>query len=180
MSTQENSRTSLFLMELIICILFFALASAVCLRLFSSAYLLAEKNSNLNHALIWSQNFSESFYGCEGRILQMQDQFPDAFLTMADNETDGSLVLFFDNEWNQVDNSMDVASYEAVIVVRKDVASDVYSDVNTYGVELEGNAMTGQIAILDLRGQNVTFSDLPSDDKMIIYTSSVDTYIGTD
>lgn len=180
MSTQENSRTSLFLMELIICIMFFALASAVCLRLFSSAYLLAEKDSNLNHALIWSQNFSESFYGCNGRIIQMSNQYHDAFVTISDNETDGSIVLFFDDEWNQVDNSLEVASYEAVIVIRKTTAKEAYSDVNNYGVDLQGNAMTGKIAILDLRGQTDTYSDLPSDDKMIIYTSSVDQYIGID
>ena len=180
MSTQENSRTSLFLMELIICIMFFALASAVCLRLFSSAHLLAERDSNLNNALIWSQDLSESFYGCKGRLLQMHNQFPDAFLTTSDNETDGSIVLFFDEDWNQLSNSLEVASYEAVIVISKTTAKEAYSDVNTYGVDLQGNAMIGKIAILDLRGQTDTFSDLPSDDKMIIYTSSVDTYIGID
>ncbi|MBQ6415183.1 MAG: hypothetical protein IJJ65_02920, partial [Butyrivibrio sp.] len=68
MNTQENSRTSLFLMELIIVILFFALASAICLRLFAGAHLMAENDRNLNHALIWSQNLSESFYGSKGRI----------------------------------------------------------------------------------------------------------------
>ena len=180
MNSQENSRTSLFLMELIIVILFFALASAVCLRLFSGAYLLAEKDRNLNHALIWSQNFSESFYGCNGRILQMHNQYPDAFVSVSDNETDGSIVLFFDEDWNQIDNSLEVASYEAVIVIKKDTAENVYSDVNKYGVELAGNAMTGRIAILDLRGQADTYLDFPTDDKLIIYTSDIDAYIGED
>lgn len=180
MNSQENSRTSLFLMELIIVILFFAIASAVCLRLFSGAYLLAEKDRNLNHALIWSQNYSECFYGCKGRILQMHNQYPDAFVSVSDNETDGSIVLFFDNDWNQIDNSLEVAAYEAVIVIKKDTAENVYKDVNKYGVKYTGNAMTGRIAVLDLRGQTDTYLDLPSDDKLIIYTSNIDTYIGED
>ena len=178
MSTQENSRTSLFLMELIICILFFALASAICLRLFVGAHVLAEKDENLNHALIWSQNLSESFYGCKGRILQMHNQFPNAFVTMSDNETDGSIVLFFDEDWNRIDSSLEVASYEAFIVIQKDTAKNVYSDVYKYGTEFEGDAMVGKIAVLDLRGQSNTFTSLPEDDKLIIYTSSVDAYIG--
>ncbi|MBQ3796326.1 MAG: hypothetical protein II842_08570 [Butyrivibrio sp.] len=180
MNTQENSRTSLFLMELIIVILFFALASAICLRLFAGAHLMAENDRNLNHALIWSQNLSESFYGSKGRIHQMLNQYPDAFISLSDNETDGSIVLFFDEEWKQVDNSLDIASYEAVIVVKKDTAESVYADVNKYGVELEGNAMVGKIAILDLRGQTDTFLEVPENDNLIIYTSSVDTYIGED
>ena len=75
MSTQNNSRTSLFLMELIIVILFFAIASAICLRLFVGAHLLSEKDKDLSHALVWAQNLSEGFYGCEGRILQMKNLF---------------------------------------------------------------------------------------------------------
>ena len=178
MNTQDNSRTSLFLMELIIVIMFFALASAICLRLFVGAHLLAERDKNLNNAIIWSQNLSESFYGCNGRIHQMLNLYPNAFIALNDNETEGSIVLFFDKDWKQIDNSLEVASYEAVIVVKKDTAQNVYSDVNKYGVELKGNAMTGKIAIIDLRGQNNTFSDTPEDESIIIYSSKVDTYIG--
>ena len=177
MNTQDNSRTSLFLMELIIVIMFFALASAICLRLFVGAHLLAERDKNLNNAIIWSQNLSESFY-CNGRIHQMLNLYPNAFIALNDNETEGSIVLFFDKDWKQIDNSLEVASYEAVIVVKKDTAQNVYSDVNKYGVELKGNAMTGKIAIIDLRGQNNTFSDTPEDESIIIYSSKVDTYIG--
>ena len=177
MSTQENSRTSLFLMELIIVILFFALASAICLRLFVGAHLLAESDRNLNHALVWSQNFSECFYGCKGRILQMRNQYPNAFVSLADNETDGSIVVFFDENWNQVDNELEVASYEAVIVIKKATAEEVYSDVNTYGVKLLGDAIVGKIAILDLRGQTDTYTDTPENDSIIIYSSNIDMYI---
>ncbi len=180
MSTQENSRTSLFLMELIIVILFFALASAICLRLFAGAHLLAEKDKNLDHALIWSQNFSESFYGCHGRLNQMINHYPNGYLTLGENENEGSIVLFFNDDWEQIDNSLEVAAYEALIVIEKDTAENIYADANKYGVKLLGNAMAGKIAVLDLRGQTDTFTDLPKDDKLIIYTSSIDTYIGED
>ena len=180
MSTQENSRTSLFLMELIIVILFFAIASAVCLRLFVSAHLLSEKDKDLSHALVWAQDLSESFYGFGGRILQMKALYEDAYIALDESETDGSLILFFDEDWNEVDNSLAIASYEAVIEVKKDLAENVYSDVNEYGVALTGNAITGKITIIDLRGGEDTYTSAPDNKDIIIYESSIDTYIGND
>ena len=178
MSTQENSRTSLFLMELIIVILFFAIASAICLRLFVGAHLLSEKDKNLSHALVWAQDLSESFYGCEGRILHMKNLYKEAYLAMEDNETDGSLVLFFDDNWKEIDNSLSDASFEAVVEVKKDLAENVYRDVNEYDVALIGNAITGKITVIDLRGATDTYISAPSNRDIIIFENSVDTYIG--
>ncbi len=178
MSTQENSRTSLFLMELIIVILFFAIASAVCLRLFVGAHLLSEKDKDLSHALVWAQDLSESFYGCDGRILHMKSLYEDAYIAMEDSETDGSLMLFFDDDWKEVDNSLAIASYEAVIEVKKDLADNVYSDVNEYGITLAGNAITGKITVIDLRGATDTYTSAPENKDIIIYESAIDTYIG--
>ena len=178
MSTQENSRTSLFLMELIIAILFFAIASAICLRLFVGAHLLSEKDKNLNHALVWAQDLSESFYGCEGRILQMKNLYGDAYLSMVESDTDGSLVLFFDDNWKEIDNSLSDASFEAVIEVKKDLAENVYRDANEYNVTLIGNAITGKISVIDLRGATDTYISAPENKDIIIYESNVDTYIG--
>ncbi len=178
MSTQENSRTSLFLMELIIVILFFAIASAVCLRLFVDAHLLSEKDKDLSHALVWAQDLSESFYGCNGRILQMKNLYSEAYIAMADNETDGALILFFDDNWKEVDNSLSVASFEAVIDVKKAPAESVYSDVNEYGISLKGNAITGKITVIDLRGASNTYTSAPDNKDIIIYENAIDTYIG--
>ncbi len=177
MSTQENSRTSLFLMELIIVILFFAIASAICLRLFVGAHLLSEKDKNLSHALVWSQNLSESFYGCRGRIFDIKELYEYAYISMKDNDTDGSLVLFFNDSWEAVDNSLAIASYEAVLEVKKESAENVYRDVNEYGVALEGDALTGKITIIDLRGDEETYTKAPEDEDIIIYTGNIDVYL---
>ena len=178
MSTQNNSRTSLFLMELIIVILFFAIASAICLRLFVGAHLLSEKDKDLSHALVWAQNLSEGFYGCEGRILQMKNLYSNAYIAMEDNESDGALILFFDENWEEVDNSLAVASYEALINIKKEPAESVYSDVNEYGISLVGNSITGKITLIDLRGGENTYTTVPDNKDIIIYTGSIDTYIG--
>ena len=52
MKRTSNSRSSLFLIELIIAILFFSLVSAVCLRAFARSHILTENARDLNAALM--------------------------------------------------------------------------------------------------------------------------------
>ena len=46
-------------MEMIIAILFFSLASAVCIQLFARSHLLSTQTVNQNHAVVQAQNLAE-------------------------------------------------------------------------------------------------------------------------
>ena len=59
----KSSKTSLFLMELIIAILFFSISSAVCIQLFVKAHLLDLKTQEENLSLMTCQNFNELYLG---------------------------------------------------------------------------------------------------------------------
>ena len=59
----KSSKSSLFLMELIIAILFFSLASAVCIQLFVKSHTLGKTTTDENKSLLMCQNFSEIFLG---------------------------------------------------------------------------------------------------------------------
>ena len=62
----NHTKTGLFLMEMILCLLFLGLACAICLRLFASAYLLREEARTNNHVeeiLITSCELLESWDG---------------------------------------------------------------------------------------------------------------------
>ena len=54
-------RSSLFLLELIIAILFFSLTSAVCVQIFVRAHLISRQTQELNTALEKVSGFSEVF-----------------------------------------------------------------------------------------------------------------------
>ena len=150
----------------------------MCLRLFSGAYLLAEKDKNLDNALLWSQNLSEGFYGCKGDINELGKLFSDSVVTVSDKETDGTIVLFFDENWAQINSSIeDEAAFEALMVIEKEKAKDVYSDVEKYKIPLKGNAITGKIAIIDLSTTSYIFSDIPGNENLIIYQNNVDVYL---
>lgn len=91
----KHSRSSLFLMEMIIAILFFSLASAVCIHLFAKSHLLSTQTVNRNHAVIQAQNLAESYLSLEGDIAAIQDLF---FPSEQIDET--TLRLAFDSSWN--------------------------------------------------------------------------------
>lgn len=178
MDQRSNSKTSLFLMELIIAIAFFALASAVCVRLFVSAHLLAEKNTNLNNSVLWCQNLAESFYGCKGNIKDIALLYPQGIATFSDNEDEGSLVLSFDENWELTSKDLVGSAYEAIIVIKKEDAKDVYSDVTEYNTALIGKAYVAEVAVIDLRKQSDIYVDIPDDKNLIINEILIDYYIG--
>ncbi|WP_071176549.1 hypothetical protein [Butyrivibrio hungatei] len=171
LNKQTNSKTSLFLMELIIAIFFFSLASAVCVRLFFSAHILAEKTVNLNNAVTWSQNMSEAFYGQNGDIKKIAELYPTAFVSH------NTLMLFFDKNWEIVSDDVTKASYEVLLTTQKNSARLVYADVSEYKGKISGNAMTGHIAVIDIRNTEEVFSEIPDDPDIIIIDNKVDVYL---
>lgn len=92
----RHSRSSLFLMEMIIAILFFSLASAVCIQLFAKSHTLSVKTVNQNHAVIQAQNLAESYLAYEGNMEELAPLFEQCSLDTANN----TLTLFFDAQWN--------------------------------------------------------------------------------
>lgn len=81
----KHSKASLFLMELIIALLFFALSSTVCIRLFVNAHSLSQQTVDQNFALNYAQNMAEAFTGCDGDI-----QALESILTSGRLSVDGS------------------------------------------------------------------------------------------
>lgn len=104
----KHSHSALFLMELIISILFFSLASTVCIQLFAKAHLLSEKSANENNAVIKSQNLAESFLATNGNLSQMAEIF-------SGSANDDTLELFYNKDWDIC--SENDAYFKAVLTV---------------------------------------------------------------
>ena len=101
MNTNTSSRSGLFLMELIISILFFSLASAVCVKLFVSSHTISKDSVELNHSLEWCQNVAEAFYGSNGDSEEMAGLFSNCLLN-ASSSTANELYLLFDKDFNPI------------------------------------------------------------------------------
>lgn len=96
----KHSKSSLFLMEVIIALLIFSLASTVCIRLFVKSHTLSTETKNLNYAITQSQNLAEAFVGFAGDMKQLQALFEnsqlsdnDRLLTISDGDYSSTLLL---------------------------------------------------------------------------------------
>lgn len=104
----NKSKTSLFLMELIIVILFFSIASAVCVQLFIKAHEIDTATDKSSHANVIIQNLSECYYGTDADLNSINSVYTGS------KHLDCSIYLTYDQDWNCTDNSSEV-SYIAVL-----------------------------------------------------------------
>ena len=87
MQTKNSSKSGIFLMELILSILFFSIAAAVCVKLFVTSHQLSDQSVNLNHAVAMAESIAEAFYGCNGNAGELESLFPDARMDQIDEQT---------------------------------------------------------------------------------------------
>ena len=97
MKNRALSGSGMFLIELLIGLLIFAIASAICLRIFVAANHISTGSVELNHAVVAAQNSAECFKSTGG------DMPETAGLLGGDlSEGDTALTLYFDADWNKV------------------------------------------------------------------------------
>lgn len=90
----KHSKSSLFLMELILALLFFSLASTVCIRLFVKSHTISTNTQDLNYAVTQSQNLAESFIGFDGDMQAMKSLFETSKLN-----ADNSLLTVYEGDY---------------------------------------------------------------------------------
>lgn len=123
----NNARkTGLFLMELIIAILFFSLAAAICIQLFVKSHMISEHSIALNHSILLAQNTAEIFYAADGDLTAM------AFLLgcgessgiagTADSDSATTLTLLYTDKFNRLDpdQAATAAAYQQTISLSAD------------------------------------------------------------
>ncbi len=85
----RNSRASLFLMELMISILFFAISGAVCIQLFVKAHTINELTEDKSKATLIAQDICEYYHYTDGDKAEMLSYYWDF------EESDDSILLYF-------------------------------------------------------------------------------------
>ena len=79
MGSHNNTRSSLFLIELIIALLFFSLGSAVCVQAFAKAHALTVQARDLSFASSACSSAASVVKYTDGSLEQMRAYFPEAF-----------------------------------------------------------------------------------------------------
>lgn len=130
----NSSKTSLFLMELIIAIFFFSLAGAVCIQLFVRSHVISNSSVELNYGVLWAQNVAEAFCGCNGNIGQMAALLEDS--VTRDDGGMQTLILFFDEDFHSVNaKEQTVNPDSAAYRLKADIVKE--SDLLTCSITVE-------------------------------------------
>ena len=92
MSTRNSSKSSLFLIELIIAILFFSIGSAVCVRAFVKAHSLSTDAKDLSFASAQVSSMASVLKYTDRSYASIREHFPDAAKSGDD------FLVFYDEE----------------------------------------------------------------------------------
>jgi hypothetical protein len=86
-----NSRSALFLTEMIIAILIFALSMGICGSVFARSFAAASESTNLNNAVFQAESAAEAFHALPS---------PEALAEALGGASDGGVVtVLFDAGW---------------------------------------------------------------------------------
>lgn len=123
MEKRKKSKSRIFLAELMIDVLFFTIAAAICLTIFAKAYTMSRESREKNQALIAAQQGAESFKagGEEGLVKALG----------AVQEADGSYAVYYDAKWNPATAPEEAYYILRVSVVREEGMATAEVSVNS-------------------------------------------------
>ena len=93
----KNSKSSLFLIETIIAVLFFSICSAICVEIFAKAYTVSCDTQSLNGAVNLCTSTAELFYGYNGDLSKVQNTVDPRRMSTYQN---GILTFYYDEKFN--------------------------------------------------------------------------------
>ena len=106
----SGSKSGLFLLEMTLVVFFFALTSAVYVRVFASAQRIGRESKTLTEATLIAQNLAEAWYAAGGELTETAERF-----ALCDAE-DELLTLYYDSTWKALPaDRLAAASYLAYI-----------------------------------------------------------------
>lgn len=124
-------RSNLFLMEMILAILFFALAGAVCIQLFVKARVLSENTSARNQSLVLAKSAASAFEAGDGNLATLKEDYPYSRIE------DSTLKIFYDGNWKPCEKKDQI--YEMQITIENQ----------------NGNLTTASIAVTDSKNEEL-------------------------
>ncbi len=145
----NNARkTGLFLMELIIAILFFSLAAAICIQLFVKSHMISERSIALNHSILLAQNTAEIFHATNGDPEKMASLLgcgeSSGTAAIADSDNASTLTLFYTDKFDCLDPA--------------EAASAVFQQTISLYADSDPALITCHIVISELSSGDVIYS----------------------
>lgn len=90
---KSRSKSSLFLMELIIVLMFFSLCAATCMQIFANAKVKTDYSRDLTNAAFTAESAAEVYKACGGDLEETASKLGGTA------DSDGRLVLYYNSDW---------------------------------------------------------------------------------
>jgi len=119
MIRRPASKTSLFLIELTIIILFFSICSAICVQIFATAQMQARRSNSLTGSVLACQSIAEIYKAENGdfekiiSVLEDTKNGDSSFFNYSPNK-DNILSIYYDLNWEISSDTKDAPCYIAV------------------------------------------------------------------
>lgn len=110
---KTRSKSSLFLMELIIVLMFFSLCAAICMKVFATSKVKTDYARDLSQASFAAETVAEVYKEKNGEIDDVSKYFSTG------TSENGTYKLFYDKQWNNVAEPED-GGYELSLVSNED------------------------------------------------------------
>lgn len=112
MKIRQSSKSSLFLIELIIAIFFFIIAATICIQLFVKSYTISNETISINHAVLWTQNLAEIFTNQNGDYEILQEIYAESdCIEITKLHSEKHMLLLFDSNWYQTNDTNKACYY---------------------------------------------------------------------
>ena len=109
MKKRLQRRSNVFLLEIILAIFFFSLASAVCIRLFAQAHTQSVETAALNQAILAASGAAEALEAWDGTEESMEELYPQSVWE------DRTLHVYYDDSWDCCPDSESVYQMDVVL-----------------------------------------------------------------
>ena len=96
MRKQYTSRATLFFMELVIVIFFFAICAAICVNVFGTAQQMARESDSLSKAVLEVRSAASCYKAAEGKLDETAE-------LLCGDMQDACLTVYYDTEWKKTE-----------------------------------------------------------------------------
>lgn len=94
MNKQHTSKSTLFLMELVL-VIFFSICAAICVNVFGSGQMMAKNSYHLSNAVMAARSAASCYKAADGDLQQTA--------ALLEGQQDGTqCVVYYDHQWQQV------------------------------------------------------------------------------
>lgn len=164
-SFRYKSQSSLFLIEVIIAVFFFAITAVVCIRIFVKSHTVSDQSHELAQGYIEADNMAQVFINSGGNIDQITSKYPEyAVILSQEGHYTGTLLICYDKDFNpiahpteNIDETIASCAYELILTLELENSSDLYLD---YSSEKRiGYACNATIYIFDIELADILITD---------------------